>query len=385
MRAAWSGGGVDHYGRCVSVQTQIRVAVLYGGRSSEHSISCLSAVGILRSLDRTRYDVQAVGITRAGEWVHTSADPDVVRGDPDHLPEVNPDHPAAYFLPEPMAALSGSAMNALQGVIKDVDVVFPVLHGPWGEDGTVQGLLEMAAVPYVGSGVFASAAAMDKGHMKTLLTAAGLPVGPYRVFSAQDWKRERSQLRSQLLAMGLPLFVKPARAGSSVGITLVVDPGDLDAAIAEAIRWDPRVIVEASLAPAREIECGVMADDSGQLIASECAEILVGEGHDFYDFEAKYLDDAADLIVPADVSPSVRAEVHRVAMAAFTALGCEGLARADFFVSGDRVVINELNTMPGFTPISMFPRMWGASGWEYGNLIDHLIQDALRRGSGLRA
>jgi D-alanine-D-alanine ligase len=367
------------------VQKPIRVVVLYGGRSSEHSISCLSAVGILRSLDRTRYDVQAVGITRAGAWVQTSTDPDVVRGDPGQLPEVNPEHPAAYFLPEPMEMISGSAINALMGVIRDVDVVFPVLHGPWGEDGTVQGLLEMAAVPYVGSGVFASAAAMDKGYMKTLLAAAGLPVGPYRVVLAQDWKRDSSNVRQELGELGFPLFVKPARAGSSVGISRVVSAADLDAAMTEAIRWDPRVIIESSVAPAREIECGVMTDDSGQAITSECAEILVGSGHDFYDFQAKYLDDAADLVVPAALSSSVRAEVHRIAIAAFNALGCEGLARADFFVSGDRVMINEVNTMPGFTPISLFPRMWGATGWDYGDLIDHLIQDAVRRGTGLRA
>jgi len=376
---------VDHYGRCVSVHKPIRVVVLYGGRSSEHSISCLSAVGILRSLDRTRYDVQAVGITRAGAWVQTSTDPDVVRGDRDQLPEVNPEHPAAYFLPEPMELVSGSSIDTLMGVIRDVDVVFPVLHGPWGEDGTIQGLLEMAAVPYVGSGVFASAAAMDKGYMKTLLAAAGLPVGPYRVVLAQEWKSDSSNVRRELSGLGYPLFVKPARAGSSVGISRVVDAAELDAAIAEAIRWDPRVIIESSLAPTREIECGVMTDGAGRVIASECAEIVVGDGHDFYDFEAKYLDDAADLIVPAELPPDVRAEVHRVAIAAFNALGCEGLARADFFVSGDQVMINELNTMPGFTPISLFPRMWGATGWDYGDLIDHLVQDAVRRGTGLRA
>lgn len=369
----------------MSLPTPVRVVVLYGGRSSEHSISCLSAAGILRALDRSRYDVQAVGITRSGAWVRTPTDPDAIGGAAGQLPEVASGQPAAYLLPGPTEARPELAAATSVGLLRDVDVVFPVLHGPWGEDGTVQGLLEMAAVPYVGSGVFASAAAMDKGFMKMLLTAAGLPVGPYRMITAHEWTREPDRLRGELLELGLPLFIKPARAGSSVGITRVIDSHALDTAIEEAIRWDPRVIVEASLAPAREIECAVMADDSGRTIASVCAEIRVGAGHEFYDFEAKYLDDAADLIVPAVLSEERQAEVQRLAIAAFEALGCEGLARVDFFVMEDRIVINEVNTMPGFTMISMFPRMWMASGWHYDDLIDHLIQDALRRGIGLRA
>jgi D-alanine-D-alanine ligase len=381
----WSTDRGYDYGRGVSSHPPIRVAVLYGGRSSEHSISCLSAAGILRALDRSRFDVQAIGITRSGAWVRTSTDADVIGGSSDHLPEVAADQPAAYLLPEPMESISELDAASSVGVLRDVDVVFPVLHGPWGEDGTVQGLLEMAAVPYVGSGVFASAAAMDKGFMKILLAAAGIPVGPYRIINQHEWAHDSDRLRDELRELGLPLFVKPARAGSSVGITRVVDLAALDAAMEEAIRWDPRVIVEVSLAPAREIECAVMTDDSGQPIASVCAEIRVGAGHDFYDFEAKYLDDAADLIVPADLSESVQSEVQRLAVSAFEALGCEGLARVDFFITEDRIVVNEVNTMPGFTPISMFPRMWSASGWDYGDLIDHLIKDALRRGTGLRA
>ena len=356
----------------------LRVLVIFGGRSSEHEISCLSAAGVLRALDRARYDARAVGILPDGRWVSAPDDPDLITATGGRsLPSVVDSGEHAVLLPEPPGD------HALAEAISGVDVVFPVLHGPWGEDGTIQGLLEMAGVPYVGSGVFSSAASMDKGHMKAMLAHAGLPIGDYVMVTPRDRQRN-DEVRSRVTNLALPWFVKPARAGSSVGITRVTDPLDLDAALAEALRWDPRVIIEAGIAKAREIECGVLADADGTPIASRCAEIRVRPGRDFYDYEAKYLDDAADLIVPAELPVHIEDEVRALAVRAFDALDCEGLARVDFFVTDDTIVINEVNTMPGFTPISMYPRMWAATGVDYAELIDRLIADAVRRGTGLR-
>lgn len=353
--------------------------VLFGGRSSEHSISCLSAAGVLRALDPARYEVTAVGILPDGRWMRVEADPAAIMAAvPGELPSVADTGEPAVLLPEPVAGVD--APDAIRGV----DVVFPVLHGPWGEDGTVQGLLEMAGIPYVGSGVFASAAAMDKGHMKALLAAGGLPVGPSVVVTAAQWERDPAAVRARVEGLGYPVFVKPARAGSSVGITKVSDPAQLDAAISEARSWDPRVIVEAAIPDAREIECAVIVDETGTPRATRCAEIIVSGAHEFYDFEAKYLDDAAELVVPAELHADVEEEVRRLAVAAFETLDCEGLARVDFFVRPDAVLVNEVNTMPGFTPISLYPRMCAASGIDYSSVLDLLIADALRRGTGLR-
>jgi D-alanine-D-alanine ligase len=326
-----------------------------------------------------RYDVTAVGIRPDGRWVRVDPDPAAISAaEPGELPAVSETGESAVLLPEPVTDVN--APDAIRGV----DVVFPVLHGPWGEDGTVQGLIEMAGIPYVGSGVFASAAAMDKGHMKALLTSAGLPVGPSTVVTPAQWEDDPAAVRARIAALGYPVFVKPARAGSSVGITKVSDPSQLDAAIAEARLWDPRLIVEAAVGDAREIECAVIVDETGRPRATRCAEIIVGGGHEFYDFEAKYLDDAAELVVPASLPADVEDEVRRLAVAAFEALDCEGLARVDFFVRPDSVLVNEVNTMPGFTPISLFPRMCAASGIDYATVLDLLIADALRRGTGLR-
>ncbi|MGI9195949.1 MAG: D-alanine--D-alanine ligase family protein [Candidatus Nanopelagicales bacterium] len=355
-----------------------RVLVVFGGRSSEHAISCLSAAGILRALDPQRYDVSAVGIRPDGRWVQASVDPRSLEATGGQLPAVAEGESVA-LLAEPVGA-----DVSIPGVLRGIDVVFPVLHGPWGEDGTVQGLLEMAGIPYVGSGVFASAAAMDKGHMKAMLAHGGLPVGSYVVITDQEWEREPAACRERIAALGFPVFIKPARAGSSVGISKVADAAGLDAAIAEARRSDRRIIAEAAVADAREIECGVLVDASGAPQASRCAEIRITGGHEFYDFEAKYLDDAAELIVPAELDPAVEDEVRRLAIRAFGALGCEGLARVDFFVRDDGILVNEVNTMPGFTPISMFPRMWGATGIDYAALVDRLVDDAVRKGTGLR-
>ncbi len=284
-----------------------RVAVVFGGRSSEHAISCVSAGSVLRALDRERYDVVPIGLTPDGRWVLEADDPDRLRIADGVLPSVDGDGASLVLAGDPTRRdLEVHAPGAIPERLAAVDVVFPVLHGPYGEDGTIQGLLEMAGIPYVGSGVLASAAAMDKGAMKALFAHAGLEQSPYVVITDRELAPRPRPTRSPgSRRSGLPVFVKPARAGSSLGITKVGDPADLVAAIEAAREHDPRVVVEASVEGAREIECGVLVDDAGDPQASVCAEIVVRGGHEFYDFEAKYLDDAADLVVPADLDPDV--------------------------------------------------------------------------------
>lgn len=360
------------------------VLVLFGGRSSEHAISCISAGNVLRALDRQRFDVVPVGITRTGQWIRQPDDADRLTIDAGVLPEVWPEGP----LVQPPSWPGGDFLSFAEGrwtPLPTVDVVFPVLHGPFGEDGTIQGLLEMAGVPYVGSGVFASAAAMDKGHTKALLAAAGMSVGRWAAWHRRDWLLRPDDVRASAVALGFPVFVKPCRAGSSVGVSKVSDLGGLDAALDLAAEQDARLIIEASVEQARELECGVLAQPDGTLAVSSFGEIKVRSGHEFYDFAAKYLDDSVDLIVPADLAPETQQRLTETALRAFTALGCEGLARVDFFLGrDDRPVINEVNTMPGFTAISMYPRMWQASGVAYPELVTALIDDALARGTGLR-
>lgn len=364
---------------------RIRVAVVFGGRSSEHAISCLSAGSVLSAIDRDKYEVVPVGITTAGRWVVEQDRPEQLAIRDGVLPAVDASGAHVVLAGDPThAGVEVRGTKAALGVLAGVDVVFPVLHGPWGEDGTIQGLLELAGIPYVGSGVFASAAAMDKGHMKAVLRSAGLTVGPYTLITDRAWREDAQGCMAPISALGYPVFVKPARAGSSVGISKVKSSAELQAAIELAREHDPRVIVEAGFADVREVECGVLSFPDGAR-ASACAEIVVRPGHEFYDFEAKYLEDAVDLIVPADLPETVRRAVQSEAVAAFEALTCEGLARVDFFITAaGQAVVNEVNTMPGFTSISMFPRMWAASGVSYPELIDHLITDALRRGTGLR-
>jgi D-alanine-D-alanine ligase len=361
----------------------VRVAVVFGGRSTEHAISCVSAGSVLAALDgdRDRYEVVPVGITLEGAWVLASGEPERLRIAGRALPHV--DTGTAVVLPADPTA--GGLVVAEPGVVARVlgavDVVFPVLHGAYGEDGTIQGLLELAGVPYVGSGVLGSAVAMDKEFAKKLLAAEGLPVGPYAVLRpgvATLPAAERDRL-------GLPVFVKPARAGSSIGITKVTDWSRLAAAVAVARNVDPKVLVEAAV-PGREIECGVLEGaGGGPPEASMPAEIRLVRGHEWYDFEAKYLDDACEFDVPARLPSELTRRVQDMACRAFTALDCAGLARVDFFLTAaGQPVVNEVNTMPGFTPISMFPRMWAASGLDYPALVDRLVQTALRRGTGLR-
>jgi D-alanine-D-alanine ligase len=348
-------------------QSRTRVAVLLGGRSSEHAISCISGRSIVAALDPVRYDVTVVGIARDGRWVRAGDGGLGIVVQDGALPEIAADAPDADL---------SSCL--------DVDVVFPVLHGPWGEDGSVQGLLETMGVPYVGSGILSSAVSMDKGFMKSALASAGLEVGRYVVVTDRDWRHSPDRVIAEIAGLGLPVFVKPARAGSSLGISRVASDDMLRAAIEGARKHDPRIIVEAAVAGAREIECGVLVDDEGTPHASRCAEIIVNERHEFYDFEAKYLDDSATLVVPADLPADVEERVRDVAVRAFDALDCDGLARVDFFVRADgEVILNEVNTMPGFTSISMYPRMWGVTGVDYPTLVDRLIADALRKGTGL--
>jgi D-alanine-D-alanine ligase len=368
---------------------KVRVAVVFGGRSSEHSISCVSAGSVMGALDRDRYEVVPVGIAPDGRWV--LADPDQPLEITDgKLPEVA-GGTAVSLVGDPrsrgLAVLDPG--RAIGPALTEVDVVFPVLHGAYGEDGTIQGLLEMAGVPYVGSGVLASAASMDKEVTKKLLTAAGLaqgdhvvlrdPAGMVRPDAALLGPAERERL-------GLPVFVKPARAGSSIGITKVTDWAQFPEAVATAAAVDPKVVVEAAV-PGREIECGVLEGrDGGTPEASLPAEIRLRPGTDWYDFAAKYLDEAVDLDVPADLTPEQTAAVQDAARRAYLAMDCRGLARVDFFLGtdprtgADRLVVNEVNTMPGFTPISMFPRMWAATGVSYPELVDRLVQSALRGG-----
>jgi D-alanine-D-alanine ligase len=367
----------------------VRIAVVFGGRSAEHAISCVSAGSVVAALDPDRYDIVRVGITPDGGWV--LADPDQRLAITDgKLPEVT-GGTAVSLVGDPagrgLAVLDPE--SAIGPALTGVDVVFPVLHGAYGEDGTIQGLLEMAGLPYVGSGVFASAASMDKEFTKKLLAAAGLPQGDHVVLrDATGAVRADPDLLDEAARerLGLPVFVKPSRAGSSIGITKVDDWAQFPEAVATAAAVDPKVIVEASV-PGREVECGVLAGVPGGLPeASLPAEIRLRPGVDWYDFSAKYLDDSVDFDVPADLTPEQTAAVRAASLRAYQAMDCEGLARVDFFLGTgpdgrDRLVINEVNTMPGFTPISMFPRMWAASGVSYPELVDRLVRSALDGGS----
>ncbi|CAM5592184.1 D-alanine--D-alanine ligase [Streptomyces avidinii] len=368
-----------------------RVAVVFGGRSSEHAISVVTAGAVLRSIDRSKYEVLPIGITTDGRWALTADEPARMAIADRRLPSVeelaDSEYGAVVLSVDPASReVVYTEPGSVPKALGEVDVVFPVLHGPYGEDGTLQGLLELSGVPYVGSGVLASAVGQDKDYMKRVFTSFGLRVGPYVTLRPREWENDREAARGKVLDFaaehGWPLFVKPARAGSSIGITKVDDVSGLDAAIREARRHDPKVIVEALLR-GREIECGVLEFEDGPR-ASVPAEIPPVSSHDFYDFEAKYIDSASG-IVPAPLTPEQTAEVQRLAVEAFDAASCEGLVRADFFLTEDGTfVINEINTMPGFTPISMYPRMWQESGIEYPELVDRLIQAALRRSTGLR-
>lgn len=353
------------------------VAVLFGGRSSEHSISSATAGGVLRAIDRDRFDVIPIGITRDGAFVLEDDDPDKFSLDPSHLPEVV-DNGTRILWPD--SALSRELKVADATGIRslgDVDVVFPILHGRFGEDGTIQGFLELLDLPYVGAGLLMSAIGMDKHTTKQVLKAAGVPVVPWVSVTRAGLAHDRDLWERRIRSLGLPAFVKPARAGSSVGVSKVSDWSELDTALETAFAEDGTVLVEQAVS-GREVECGVLEGrDGGAPRVSVAGEIVI-TGRDFYDFEAKYLDaPGIDLVCPAELQPGELAEMQRIAARAFEAVGGEGLSRVDFFYTGTEFFVNEVNTMPGFTPISMFPTCWIASGLTYPDLISELIDLAI--------
>ena len=365
------------------------VALLCGGRSSEHPISLITAVGVLGAIDSSVYDVVTIGITKDGRWYLTNLEElsTLLDAAPAHAEFTGGSH--QVFLPlgagDSRVHLVDADGNLEYGPA--LDVVFPLIHGPFGEDGTIQGLLELAELPYVGCGVTASAVGMDKHFMKVAFESAGLEVGPYEVVTDRQWNHEREESLKRITALGYPMFVKPTRAGSSFGITKVDKFEELVPAIEEARRHDAKIIVEAGIV-GREIECGVLDGHHGDMPrASYPGEIeVVDENHGFYDFDAKYISKSSAVTrCPADLPKDMQERLRALAVKAFLALDGEGLSRADFFYTPDgRLVINEVNTMPGFTPISMYKTMWENTGISYTELIDELLTLALERPLGLR-
>src|SRR5690349_15173476 len=373
-------------------QPKIRVAVVFGGRSTEHAVSCASAGLILSAIDPDRYEVLPIGIATDGRWVLTSGDParlamssgsvrsveSVAVDDGEIVSRAGPGGPALQVMS------TGSVPRDLGSV----DVVLPLLHGTYGEDGTLQGLLEMTGTRYAVAGVFASAAGMDKEYMKLLMSGRGLPVGRYVVVRDRDWRAvsERKRILDEIAEqLGWPVFVKPARGGSSIGITRVGGFEDLEPAVEAAREHDPKVLVEAAV-DGIEVECAVLEGvDGGPPEASVPGQVVVDPGSSFYDFEAKYFASATTMRIPAPVPVEAASEIRRLACAAFDAISCEGLARVDFFYTpAGQVLVNEINTMPGMTPASGFPMMWAASGLPLPQLVDRIIQTALRKRPGLR-
>jgi D-alanine-D-alanine ligase len=362
--------------------------VVFGGRSSEHGVSCVTAGEVIRAIDPERYEVVPIGISTEGRWVLESASPERYAITGSSLPMVDEVRAEVALAGSGSSELVVHEPDEVPRTLGEVDVVLPLLHGPWGEDGTIQGLFEMAGVRYVGAGVLASAVGMDKHYMKVVFAAAGLPMLPHAVVRQGEWDHDPAAVRETVASLGYPVFVKPARAGSSIGITRVTEPSELDRAIKTAQEHDPKVLVEAAAIGAREIECGVLQSLEGRRpLTSVPGEIVLEpeSGHTWYDFEAKYIDGGGRADVPADIPEDVAERIRTEAARAFEAVDCEGLARVDFFYFPDgRIVINEINTMPGFTPTSGFPMMWAATGLNYPGLVDHLLQLALRRGTGLR-
>jgi len=355
------------------VSERIRIVVLFGGRSAEHEISCISARSVMDALDRDRFDVIPIGITKQGRW-HRLSGPPALPIETGVMPEVTA---GAGTEVELSAEGGGREIVGIDGSRAAVDVVLPVLHGPMGEDGAVQGLLELADVPYVGAGVLGSAIGMDKAVQKVLFADAGLPMMPWEVVREPEWLEDDEGVTARVAALAYPVFTKPANLGSSVGISKVHEPAELPAGLAEAFRFARKVVVEHGLEDMREIECAVLGNDDP--VASTCGEI-VPKGHEFYDYASKYLDeDGAQLLIPADLPDATMSRVQRMAVTAFRAVECWGMARVDFFVRGDDVWINEINTIPGFTSISMYPKLWNASGLSYPQLIERLIELAVER------
>ena len=363
---------------------KIRVGVIFGGRSGEHEVSLMSAASVLSNLDPERYEVVPIGITKEGRWV-VAGDP--MRALTEGLSAGGPFRRVALLgdpvvdrklvdFPEPVAVTRSTLPPATP--LPPLDVVFPVLHGPYGEDGTIQGLLELAGLPYVGAGVLASAAGMDKAVMKDLFVGHGLPVLDYVVIKRKDWRDRPQACVDRIMAdLRFPVFVKPCNLGSSLGITKVHLPSDLASAVDDAATYDRKIIVENGLDPAREIECSVLGNDDPEV--SVCGEIV--PSRDFYDYNAKYIDGTSGLIIPANLPAGVSDRIRTIAVMAFRAIDACGMARADFLVSRDaaEIYLSELNTIPGFTKISMYPKLWEFSGLPYPRLLDRLIELAFER------
>nr|WP_199334371.1 D-alanine--D-alanine ligase family protein [Corynebacterium diphtheriae] len=351
---------------------RIKVAIIYGGRSSEHSVSCVSAGAIMAHLDPQRYEVFPVGITHDGVWT-------VGESDPSRLKTVDRVMPEVQFTREVSLSVNPNTAGELRfedgSLYAKVDVVFPVLHGRFGEDGTIQGLFELSGVPYIGTGVLSSACGMDKEFTKKLMAAEGLPVGKEVILRGSETLTEEHKRE-----LGLPVFVKPARGGSSIGISRVADWSEWDAALSLAREHDSKVIVEAEIVGV-EVECGVLERIDGSLVASVPAQLQdTDEGDEgFYGFDTKYLDDVVTAHIPAPFDAETTALIQELSLKAFTALSCRGLARVDFFITDNGPVLNEINTMPGFTPISMYPQVFEATGIGYAQLLDNLIEQALHK------
>ncbi len=351
---------------------KLRVALVFGGRSSEHEISCVTAGGVLGAIDRDKFEVIPIGITKDGVFVPAEDDTEKWALNKEQLPTVEFEGKTVTWLPNHDIAINGQ--NAGK-----VDVVFPVLHGPYGEDGTIQGFFELLDLPYVGNGVLASAAGMDKEFTKALFEAAGVPVTPHVVIRKNNWLRDPETALEAVKALGsLPLFVKPARAGSSVGVSKVSDMADFGKAVEKAFKEDTKLVVERGVV-GREVEVAVLEGRNGEPTRVTVAGEIIVKGRDFYDFEAKYIDeDSVDLVIPANLTPEELQEMQAIARKAFAAIGGEGLSRVDFFLTKDGFIVNEINTMPGFTRLSMFPSLWQASGIDYKTLITELIELALK-------
>jgi D-alanine-D-alanine ligase len=360
---------------------------VFGGQGPEHPVSCAGAGMVLATLDRSRYDVVGVGILPDGQWVLTGDDPGPLAISGRTLPSLAAALPASRRRGSPApvpAGAEGGPVASVWQILNGIDVVLPLLHGPFGEDGTIQGLLEMAGVPYVGAGVLASAVSMDKEYMKLVFAARGLPICPYRVVRDAEWVgRGRKVILDAIGELGLPVFVKPARGGSSIGTSKAASEAALADAVETARAYDRKVIVEKAVA-GREIECAVLEGlDGGPPDTSLPGQLNIDGGEEFYDFEAKYLDPAGSMTVPAPIPRADLAEIRRLAALAFEAVSCEGFARVDFFYTPDgTIILNEINTIPGMTPSSGFPKMWEATGLALPELLDRMISTALRKRQG---
>lgn len=366
--------------------SKLRVAVLFGGRSAEHEISLLSARFVVESLDRAKYEPILIGIDKNGRWLLQEEALLLSAARDPRLVKLNQSTPGVLLSPHPSA--EGRALSRLDpetGAPLGVDVIFPVLHGPMGEDGTVQGLLELSGLPYVGAGVLGSAVGMDKDVMKRLLLQAGLPVLPYETVRRSEWQAAPAATLSRLLPLRFPQFVKPANLGSSVGVSRAMNEGELAPALEHAFEFDDKLVVEAGLDHPREVECAVLGGDQPR--ASIPGEITIDHPDGYYSYAAKYVDGSGvHTKIPADLRSDQIEAVQRLALATFRTLECEGLARVDLFLDGSGTwYVNEINTLPGFTSVSMFPKLWQASGVPAAKLMDILIEDALARASRKRA